>query len=179
MQRDVLSLQLMPGVCPERLTDSSHFTRKLVTALLMLSAVLVGFASQAQSDPVTPGEANSAMVSPTRLKAGYQTPIKGWVIHEGDTLLVGKASGPAQRFAFIYEIPTESTTEYVNGQAFYKYMGTTNGGKQAVVGSLSQSGQRRYIFKMCAALALGGTTYCADLDNAIISGEILPPAQYR
>lgn len=181
MKMNVLALHVTRILTLQELTKGykAYVGRQLLTKLLLLAPVLVGVTAYAQSNPIKPDEADKVVVNPSRFKAGYQTPIKGWIIREGDTLLVGKASGPAQQFAFIYETPNAVATEYADGHAFYKYMSPVNGGKRAVVGSLAQAGVLRYFFKMCASLAMAGVTYCADLDNAIKSGEILPPAQFR
>ncbi|GAB3974765.1 hypothetical protein GCM10028806_31090 [Spirosoma terrae] len=137
-------------------------------------------AAYAQTKPVTTKEASSTVVGSGRIKSGYQTSIQGWVIHEGDVLELGKASGPSAQFAFIYENPTKAQSDYLDGKALYSYMKPKYVGKSVVVGKLTQSGARRYLLKMCAELNVNNTEiFCADLDNAIASGEILPPPQFR
>lgn len=153
---------------------------KSIQITLFVIACLGSIGVYAQTTPITNKEISSTVVGSGRIKSGYQTSIQGWVIHEGDVLELGKASGPSAQFAFIYENPTKAQSEYLDGKALYTYMKPKYNGKNVVVGKLTQSGARRYLLKMCAELNVNNTEiFCADLDNAIASGEILPPPQFR
>lgn len=116
--------------------------------------------------PMTRDDVRNHRVTPDRLYWGYQTAVKGWVIRQGDTLQLGKGTMPDKRFAFIFQ-PYEGYP-----------LTTLHTDKVVRVKELRVIGTEKSGYTLVAVINLG-VKYWIQVDNAIESGELLPPNQYQ
>lgn len=106
----------------------------------------------------------------------YET-LSGWVIKEGDTILLGKGSLPDKRFAFSTEQPGLLSDMYSNPDMLK--MPHRLSGKKAIVHKLQVFGTKKQGFYIVAVLKVGELyRYNLEIENAIDVGEVVVPARY-
>lgn len=104
---------------------------------------------------------------------GYKT-ASGWVIKEGDHIQTGRGTMPNKSFAYIYNAPG------ITLDVSRTPLAATWSGKQAIVKKITFSGTKRSGFTTIAVIGLGHlNNYWVEIESAIASGEVLPPAEFQ
>lgn len=147
----------------------------MMIRILLLLFLSVQFA--AAQNPVTRDQMRLPdRVSKDQLEAGYQS-ANGWVVHKGDSLLLGKGSMPDKRFAFVYESLTSFTSP--NSPGTRNYLSSNMSGQRVLVKELFQYGTKRTGYTMIAKVGVGSiVNYWIEIDNAVEAGELSPPTKF-
>ncbi|MBO0953017.1 SHOCT domain-containing protein [Fibrella forsythiae] len=146
--------------------------------LLVLLLGLVTCPVHAQSvapKPLT-GEqvARQGQALNAQLASGYQTPIDAWVIHQGDTLQLGRGARPDKTFVHAYARP-----QGTKGRAKAGLLAAGYSGKEVIVDELTIAPNQAGESILYGLFAAGGQSYQLAIEPAIKAGELLPPVRYR
>ncbi|NCT92912.1 MAG: SHOCT domain-containing protein [Chitinophagaceae bacterium] len=145
---------------------------KKLIAIIICTPIL-GFSQT--PDEVKPGMSASDIKK--MLNDGY-TLSSGWTIKEGDTLRLGPGTMPDKRYAYIYQSPLNFFATASADNSGKNYL-ASNAARNAIVKEFITYGTKRSGFTIIAKVGVGDiSNYWIEIDNAIGSGELTPPAMY-